>query len=206
MNISVTDWLQAADHEVEMRRWRAESNGRTKHVVVEHELAGISPAAVAWYLINFDDETYRMWHPAHIALQWEKKVAGPGAIHVAWEKILGKLAAYRIRLDPPDLSPIAPHDPAGAYMLNIIDTEGEVLIYILLQTRSTSGGMGLTCTFIFPEAAPDEFVEAHRQHCVEEVPGMVNRAVSHLIEKTFGYAMEPERLAEYGLVVPAEAS
>ena len=36
MNISANDWLQAADHEVELRRWRELSNGRMKHFSVEH--------------------------------------------------------------------------------------------------------------------------------------------------------------------------
>jgi len=108
MKITVHDWLQAAHHEVEMRRWREESQGKTKKFVVKQHLKNINPIILAWYLTNFDRESYLMWHPAHIGLQWEKKIAGPGAIHIAWEKIMGKMAAYRIRLDPADISPIPP--------------------------------------------------------------------------------------------------
>ncbi len=163
MEITVNDWLQAADHEVELRRWRDQSGGKTKHVVVEHSFTGISPEMVFWYLTNFDHASYLMWHPAHIGLQWENKVAGPGAIHIAWEKVLGKLAAYRIRLDTPDASPV-PQGTSIAVMLNIINTEGDTLIHILNEVEQAGDQTKITCSFVFPEAAPDEFVEAHRRH------------------------------------------
>ncbi|RJP34050.1 MAG: hypothetical protein C4536_03240 [Actinobacteria bacterium] len=206
MEISVSDWLQAADHEVELRRWREQSGGKTKHFSVEHHFPHTSPEMVFWYLTNFDRESYLMWHPAHIGLQWEDKVAGPGAIHIAWEKVLGKLAAYRIRLDTPDVSPIPPKETSIAVMLNVIDTEGEILFYILNEIEQVAEGMKITCTFIFPEAAPEEFIEAHRQHNIEELQGLVNKAVPYLIQKTFGYMIEPGKLAAYGLIVPADAS
>lgn len=203
MEITANDWLQAADHEVELRRWRDRSEERTKHMVVEHSFTGISPELVFWYLTNFDHASYLMWHPAHIGLQWENKIAGPGAIHIAWEKVLGKLAAYRIRLDTPDASPIPPKETSIAVMLNIIDTEGETLIHILNEVEQAGDQTNITCSFVFPEATPDEFAEAHRRHNVEEVPGMVNKAVPYLVQKTFGYLIEPEKLAGYGLIVPA---
>lgn len=205
MEITVNDWLQAADHEVELRRWRDQSGGKTKHFVEEHDFKGISPQMVLWYLTNFDNASYLMWHPSHIGLQWENKVAGPGATHIAWEKIMGKLAAYRIRLDAADASPIPPKKTSIAVMLNVIDTEGEVLFYILNEIEQADERTKITCTFIFPEATPDEFVEAHRRHNIEELPGMVNKAAPYLVQKTFGYLIEPEKLAGYGLIVPAEA-
>jgi hypothetical protein len=204
MNISAIDWLQAADHEVELRRWRESSNRRMKHFSVEHFFDDVSIEYILWYLTNFDEESYRMWHPAHIGLQWEKKIEGPGAIHIAWEKIMGKLAAYRIRLDTPDVSPIPPKETCVGVMTNIIDTQGEVLIYILNEVEPMENRIRINCTFVFPEAAPDEFVEAHRLHNVEEVPGMVNKAITYLVQKTFGYLIEPRRLAGYSFIVPAD--
>ncbi len=197
MNITVNEWLQAAHHEVELRQWREASHGKIKSVAVEHVFPEASPEELMWYMVNFDEESYKLWHPAHIGLQWEKKVAGPGAIHIAWENILGKVAAYRIRLDGPEQSPVAPDEAAIALMTNIIDTQGEVLIYILNELKVTEAGVLMTCTFVFPEATPDEFVGAHRRHNVEEVQGMVEKAVPYLIRKTFGYAAEADVLAKY---------
>jgi hypothetical protein len=205
MNVKVTDWLQASDHEVELRRWRDQSGEGTKLFVQEHSFSEVSPVTVMWYLMNFDEESYRLWHPAHVGLQWERKIPGPGAIHIAWEKILGKMAAYRMRVDTPEASPIPPKSPI-AVMTNPIDTEGQVLFHILNEILQEEDRLRITCTFIFPEAAPDDFVEAHRQHNIEEVPGLVNNAVPYLVKKTFGYMMEPEKLAEFGFVVPADAS
>jgi len=205
MKISVSDWLQAVNHEVELRRWRDESSGRTKHFVVEHTFRETSLEMLFWYLNNFDAESYRMWHPSHIGLMWENKVPGFGAIHIAWEKIIGKLAAYRIRLDTPDTSPILPKETSIGVMLNIIDTEGQVLIYTLNELEKIHEGIKITCTFIFPEATPDEFVEAHRCHNIEELQGLIYKAVPYLVQKTFGYMVEPEKLAEYGFVVQADA-
>ncbi len=205
MDVKVSDWLQAAHHEVELRRWREESGGKTRHFTEEHEFSRVSPTAVLWYLSNFDEESYRLWHPCHVGLQWENKVAGMGAIHIAWEKILGKMAAYRMRVDPAEMSPVPPKYPI-AVMTNAIDTDGEVLIYILNEVSEEGGKLRISCTFVFPEAAPNDFIEAHRQHNIEEVPGMVNKAVPYLIQKTFGYMIDPDKLPEYGLIVPAGAS
>ncbi len=205
MNVKVTDWLQAANHEVELRRWRDQSGAGTKQFVEEHSFTDVSPVTVMWYLMNFDEESYRLWHPAHVGLQWESKLPGPGAIHIAWEKILGKMAAYRMRVDTPELSPVQPKSPV-AVMTNPIDTEGEVLFHILNEIFQEENRLRITCTFVFPEAAPDDFVEAHRRHNIEEVPGLINNAVPYLVKKTFGYMMEPEKLAELGFILPADAS
>jgi len=108
-------------------------------------------------------------------------------------------------LDTPESSPIPPKETSIAVMLNIIDTGGEILLYILNEVEQAGEQTKITCTFIFPEATPDEFVEAHRRHNIEELPGMVNKAAPYLVQKTFGYLIEPEKLAGYGLIVPADA-
>ena len=203
MQITVQDWLQAADHEVEMRRWRDQSGGKTRQFVVEHELKGVAPESLRWYYMNFDSESYRMWHPCHIGLQWEKKVAGPGACHIAWEKIGGKLAAYRLRVDPLDKAPVAPRNPAAAIVITCLDTQGEPLWQILSEYAPGPEGTIKRSTFVFPAATPDEFVESHRQHAIEENPGMAYKAVPYLIQKTFGHMVEPKKLKELGLVVAA---
>lgn len=202
MDIKVSDWLQAADHEVEMRRWRDQSRGRTKEFTVECAFKGVAPEVIRWYYTNFDDETYRMWHPAHIGLQWEKKVAGPGAIHIAWEMIDGKMAAYRIRIDSPDDAPLALAVPPDATLISILDTEGEPLFHIVTQYSLTENGTTKRSRFVVPEAAPDAFCEAHRQHWLEEQPGMAYKAVPHLIQKTFGHRVEPHVLTAHPLIVP----
>jgi len=203
VDISVSHWLQAADHEVEMRRWRDSSHGRTREVAVECAFQGVSPDVIRWYYTNFDQESYRMWHPAHIGLQWENKVAGPGAIHIAWEMIDGKMAAYRIRVDSPKGAPVSLAAPADGMVLSILDTEGEALFHIVTRYVETDEGTTKRSRIVVPEAAPDSFCEAHRRHWLEEQPGMAYKAAPYLIQKTFGHMVDAQVLRANPLIVPA---
>lgn len=202
MDIKVSDWLQAAQHEVEMRRWRDQSRGKYRELTVECTFKDVAPEVIRWYYANFDVETYRMWHPAHIGLQWENKVAGPGAIHIAWEMIDGKMAAYRIRVDTPGDAPAGLSVPEDAMLLSILDTEGEPLFHIVTRYLPVEGGTVKRSRFVVPQATPESFCEAHRQHWLEEQPGMAYKAAPHLIRKTFGHMVEAHVLRENPLIVP----
>lgn len=203
MQLKVSDWLQAADHEVEMRRWRAESHGRTRDISVQCTFPGVAPEAIRWYYTNFDEDSYRLWHPAHVGLQWERKIAGPGAIHIAWEMVNGKLAAYRIRVSAPAQAPAQLDAPPDSMVLDLLDTEGEPLMHLVTQYSWADGATTKRSRFVFPAAAPDAFCEAHRQHWLEEQPGMAFKALPYLVQKTFGYMAEPHVLAANPLIVPA---
>jgi hypothetical protein len=203
LEINVSDWLQAADHEVEMRRWRDQSHGKTKEVPVEIAFEGIAPEVIRWYYTNFDEASYRMWHPSHIGLQWENKIVGPGAIHIAWEMVHGKLAAYRIRVDSPTDVPASLGAPKDSMVLSILDTEGETLFNIVTRYLETEGGTLKKSRFVIPEAAPKEFCEAHRKHWLEEQPGMAFQAAPYLIKKTFGHMVGKEILTLDKIMVPA---
>lgn len=203
MDLKVSDWLQAADHEVEMRRWREESSGRTREFTVECAFDGVSADAIRWYYTNFDEESYRLWHPSHVGLQWERKVAGPGAIHIAWEMVDGKLAAYRIRVDAPQDAPPSLGAPSDSMVLSMLDTEGIPLFHLVTRYSMTDDRTLKRTRFVVPSAVPDSFCEAHRQHWLEEQPGMAFKAVPFLIQKTFGYMAKPEVLKANPLIVPA---
>ena len=204
MKIQYIDWLQAAHHEVEMRRWRDESDSKLKHFVAVNDFEGVTPEMFGWYFINRDSESYRLWHPAHIGLQWEKKIAGLGATWIGWEKIDGKMAAYRMRRESADLSPVSPKNKKGANLNIVLDTEEAPLFYILSEIEPTVKGIRTTTTFIFPAAFPDEYLEAHRQHYSEELPNMVYKAIPYLIKKTFGYIPDTDKLVKSELIVPPE--
>jgi hypothetical protein len=204
MEIKVSDWLQAMHHEIEMRRWRDASGGKTKHFTVTKDYKDVTPAMIGWYMMNRDNESYRLWHPAHIGFKWEKKIAGLGATWIGWEKINGQMAAYRMRTVPVELSPIQPNNKNFSGLSIIIDTEEAPLIYLLNETVPIENGVRITITFIFPEATPDEYMEAHQQHYEEEFSNMIYTAIPFLIRKTFGYIPDPEKIIQSGLIVPAE--
>lgn len=140
MEILCTDWLQAAHHEIEMRRWRDESGGKIKHFVAVHDFEGVTPEMFGWYFMNRDSESYRLWHPAHIGLQWEKKIAGLGATWIGWEKINGKMAAYRMRIESGDLSPVSPKNEKGANLnIMLIRKKPPCSIYLVKRNRPSMG-------------------------------------------------------------------
>lgn len=204
MEIHYTDWLQAAQHEIEMRRWRDESGDKFKNFVAVHDFEGVTPEMFGWYFMNRDSESYRLWHPAHLGLQWEKKIAGLGATWIGWEKINGKMVAYRMRRESVDLSPVSPKNKKRANLNIVLDTEEAPLFYILIETEPVINGMRVTTMFIFPAAFPDEYREAHRRHYSEEFSNMAYKAIPYLIQKTFGYIPDNETLAKSGLIVPPE--
>ena len=47
------------------------------------------------------------------------------------------------------------------------------------------------------EGCPDEFVEAHRKHAVEEIPGLAYNAIPALLKKMFGYMPDDETIRKY---------
>lgn len=148
MEIKLNDLLQAVHHEVEMRRWRDESNGKTKSFSVTQQYSNITPTVIGWYMMNRDNESYRLWHPSHIALQWEKKTSGIGATWIGLEKINGHIGAYRMRIIPINMSPVPIEDENISSLTSIIDTEDEPLIYIINKTEPVECGTKITATFV----------------------------------------------------------
>jgi len=81
MNLSVHQWLQAVGHELELRRWRDGSGGKTNTLTVTHSFDGVSPELVTWYLANQETESYKLWQPAHVDIELETKMpAGPARL------------------------------------------------------------------------------------------------------------------------------
>jgi hypothetical protein len=202
MEVTVNDWLEAVHHEVELRRWRDESEGQWKSFTVHNKLPAVSPVMLDWYLTNFDSDSYRLWHPAHVGLQWEKKILGPGATHIAWERINGRLAAYRIVYEEAEKAVAVAKSAETAKAMNVLDSERAVLLSILMEP----GPGGITGTFSFPVATPDGFVEAHLKHAEEEVYGMANVAAPYLVRKVFGWMATDDVLLAHPLIVAAEGA
>lgn len=207
MNITLSEWLQAADHEVELRKWRDTSEpGKFKTCTQVHHINNCTPEQFAWYFKNFNTDTYRLWHPAHKAIMWENKTDKPGAIHVAWESINGKMAAYRVLIDAPlERSPIPIDDPTDVSMNEFLDTDGNPVFWTHDKRYMDGDEMVIISTFIFPEKTPDSFVEAHAKHNLEEIPGLVNNALPVLLKRAFGYMPDDETLKKYpGVIIPAD--
>ena len=151
-----------------------QSKGETKALVIEHDLQNVTPDMIDWAWDHNDTEYYRLWSPAHIAWAWQlhpEEVGRYGAIHIAWEKIAGETVGYRIRWDDPATSPIPTALP-HALVMSVLAKDDTILMQIIGEWESAPRGVHLRTTFLFPAATPEEFLEAHRLHCIEEVQGM----------------------------------
>jgi hypothetical protein len=162
-----------------------QSKGETKSFVVDHHLKDVTPDMIDWAWDHMDTEYYRLWSPDHIAWEWElhpEAVGRLGAIHIAWEKVAGETVGLRIRWDDPASSPI-PVTLPHALLMSVLAADDTILMQIVGEWGSESQGVHLRTTFLLPAAAPDEFLEAHRLHCIEEVQGMA-KALPEFCQRT----------------------
>ncbi len=86
------------------------SAGRTKDLVVHHEIQGVTPEMIDWWWDHIGDtERYRLWHPkSHQFFTWEAGADGAhvGRGHRVVEKIAGIPTMLRIRWEEEDTVPV----------------------------------------------------------------------------------------------------
>jgi len=196
MHLTMDQWIQAAGHEVEMRRWRDTSTGPDKKIVLKESFDGVEAGLVLWYFANADTESYKLWHPAHVALEYEQNVlglVGLGSRFIFWEYILGHLAAYRFCNVRHDQSPIPITNPAAAVSA-VLDTDEKPMGWFITEFGMRPKGVDITLTWLAPSATPDAFVEAHSAHWREEMHGMVEKAVPFQIRRLYAHTPSAETL------------
>jgi len=148
------------------------SDDRTRDLVVEHELEGVSPEMIDWWWDNIDTtERYRMWHPeSHLSFCWEatESEGHIGKTHRVVEAIGGNEVTLRIRWVDPDTIPVA-RIYSHANGACVLDDADKPLSWVLHEYEATERGTKMRSTFILPAMAPDSFVEGLRQHNKEEM-------------------------------------
>jgi hypothetical protein len=202
VQLSADDFLQAADHEVRMRRWRAESEGEFS----VHELTiplEVDADILRWYLLTYTPDSYLLWHPSHLAHVREAGQPEQGRRFVVWEWINGRLQADRMWGGAPlELCPVAPDDPERAVLTAVLDTDGEPFRHILVEVEADgSGGVVSRGRWTFPGATPQDYIDGLLAHCREERIGMVERAIPYALKRHFGFTPTTDQvLAELGAV------
>ena len=139
---------------------------------VDHDLPGVTSQMLDWWWDHMDGENYKLWHPtAHVSMDWEvPPPAGSryGGIHLAREYIGQELASLRIRRVPEDQAPIQ-----LKYKNAIVSTglapDNSVMMWIIHSYEDTPRGAQLHTTFLLPQGIPQAFVDALRQHNIEEM-------------------------------------
>jgi hypothetical protein len=148
------------------------SMSKTKDVVIEHELPGVTPQMIdTWWLVMSDTETYRLWHPKdHIWARLEvKEERGETiAIQHVLEKIGGIPSLLHLRMEDPNAISIQKeysHIVAGSSL----DNFGIPYAWVIHQYEEMPGGTRMHSTFRIPLRAPGFFVKALRRHNREEM-------------------------------------
>ena len=149
--------------------WAAKS-GKTRPVVVEHEIRDVTPEMTTWWWDNIEDtERYKLWHPKdHIAFEW---IVPPsdghvGAIQKATESIGGIPMALLIRWEDPKSV-----EKEYQYVLaaSIISDDGAVLLRFSHEYESATYGTRMKSTFYIPKGIAWVVRNGLRKHNIEEM-------------------------------------
>jgi hypothetical protein len=149
--------------------WAAKS-GKTKPLVVEHELKDVTPEMITWWWDNIQDtERYKLWHPKdHIAFEW---VVTPtqghvGAIQKATEKIGGMPMTFLIRWEDPKSVKTEYQNVLAA---SIISDDGNVIMRFSHEYEATPYGVHMRSTFHVPGRVSWIIRSGLRKHNIEEM-------------------------------------
>ncbi len=148
------------------------SKSKTKDLVIDHELPGVTPEMIdTWWVIMSDTDNYKLWHPKdHIWARLEVKEEGGKTImtqHVL-EKIGGMPSLLSLRMEDPNTISIAKeysHVVAGSSL----DRSGKPYAWTQHQYEEMPGGTRMRSTFRIPAKAPGFFVKGLRKHNQEEM-------------------------------------
>jgi hypothetical protein len=173
INGRVTDWV--------VKRSKSE----TKDLVIDHELAGVTPEMIdAWWAIMSDTERYKLWHPKdHVWAKLEVKEEGGNTViiqHVL-EKIGGMPSRLSLRLEDPDTISI-PKEYSHVVAGSSLDRNGVPYAWTQHQYEEMPGGTRMRSTFRIPAKAPGFFVKGLRKHNQEEM-GQFPKFLPGLLEE-----------------------
>ena len=176
LKISKINRLMGRNSSFLMKRFAKESKGKTKDLVVDHVLLGISPEMLDWWWDNIEDtERYKLWHPkSHKYFEWEVSTdEHVGKIQIVLENIGGITTKLRIRWEDPGQNPI-PTKYRHVLVGSILDDDDHPIIWFSHEYEKINEGTKMISTFRLPEKIPNWFVKNLRKHNIEEMAEFPN--------------------------------
>ncbi len=167
-------WLSEAVGRVAalvMRVTAARSRGETRDLVIEHDIAGVTPEMIDWWWDHIDDSgRYALWHPgAHISFTWEVEKEGHvGRVHRVVERIGPFPVMLRIRWEETGAVPV-PLEYGHVNTACTIDPAGRSLSWLVHQYEAAPGGTRMRSTFRVPARTPAWFESGLARHNREEM-------------------------------------
>ncbi len=133
-----------------------ESKGKTVDVVVEQEVAGVTPEMFNWWMGKAIMPFYRAWWPEmHFAAEL---VMPPGAKEprvIIKEMITPYYTEFRCGLIPGGISFLTPDDKKMGQLIH--------------TPTASAKGIKMRSVFTFPATTPKSFLDAMYKHCKGEM-------------------------------------
>ena len=146
----------------------------TFDLIIEHEIHGVTPEMLHWWWRSMmTPGNYKLWHPKdHVSADWEVPPA-EGTLVGGIRNVVEKIGEFpvrklRIRIEDPASSPIkASYRYVNA--TSIIDPDNKPVVWITHEYRAEPYGIRMRSTFRLSKNAPQQFIDALRQHNKEEM-------------------------------------
>jgi hypothetical protein len=161
----------------QLTAWAAASEGKWRPAQTELRVKGISAAEFLAYFhsVMADQSRLLAAHPEHFVLA---EVEGG---HQVVENLGAHIADFRIFYTDEDRAVV---DLAADYpvrVAGVVELPDSTLVgHALHQFRETADGFDVLLGIYFPDAAPDEVIEGHRQHLAVEFTNWITDAVASL--------------------------
>ncbi|WP_228001757.1 hypothetical protein [Nocardia australiensis] len=155
--------VEAATEQLE--EWARLSKGQWQPAITELEISGLSASEFLAYFNSIKNDEPKLWaaEPEHFVVDHIE--GGDGVI----ENLGPHIAHIFIHFTDESSAVVAPLPEYPIRMVAYADTaSGTVVARVLHQFRDTGDGFRAKLCIFFPTAAPEEFVEAHRQHLAVE--------------------------------------
>ena len=154
--------------------WAAASDGRWQPALTHLRVAGVGAAEFVAYFHSLEADEPRLLaaEPEHFVLSR----LDDGRVQVV-ENLSHHITDFRITFTSEDQ---AIDDLAADYPLrmvaNVTLPDGTLIGHALHQFKETETGFDALLAIYFPAAAPEEFIEGHRQHLAVEFTNWINAA------------------------------
>jgi len=133
-----------------------ESGGETVDLVVDQEVAGVTPEMFSWWMTIGIVPYYRLWWPEmHFAVEMVMPPGGGEPRVIIKEMITPYYTEFRCGLIPGGISFLTPDDKKMGQLIH--------------TPTASPKGIKLRSVFTFPATTPQQFLDAMREHCKGEM-------------------------------------
>ena len=148
-----------------------ESNGKTRDIVIELEVPGITEKMYEWWGQNMrQTRLYKMWHKDHVSFEVEKTNNSKYPVVAHPTEVIGKYGPSTMNFTPESKS-LFPfqHKYKNYSVMSHYAKDGTLLSYTYGEYEEDPKGLKIRQVHRWPAKAPQDLVDALIKHCNEEI-------------------------------------